>query len=376
MENTQSTPDDQEQGHPGTHQSHEAIIVESTAVPVDKQWGYVSLEEDLQEDFEELDNIREEEGSSTPFVSPFQLSDALPSVHPQPPITSSPSVSQQPASRRRFPVKSVTIVSLIVVVVASLFSTWVFAKSASPHQGGSSTAHSAARQGTTSLPRPTPTQRTQGKAPTPTPMATPSTQEGLQTDGVPSDQTLQQLGWMAAGRTQADAIQALRTAATFTDREEALVFNEPGTRTGAFFLLTTGGKARFEQNDIRVSSNVLWDTVTRRQLIQLVLHEQPVLVKFATQNQKQQQFVWVDVPFWRWRSQLDPNDQEHLRRTSGVERDPATNQPRVHHMLVLLLRVLPESQGTGAPMGGTGWLVSNYALDATSGVLPDIVSPA
>jgi hypothetical protein len=36
-------------------------------------------------------------------------------------------------------------------------------------------------------------------------------------------------------------------------------------------------------------------------------------------------------------------------------------------MIVLLLRVPPGTQGTNAPMGGTGWLVSTYALDPAGG---------
>ena len=38
----------------------------------------------------------------------------------------------------------------------------------------------------------------------------------------------------------------------------------------------------------------------------------------------------------------------------------------MHHMTVLLLRVPPTTQGADAPMGGTGWLVNVYALDATT----------
>jgi hypothetical protein len=45
-------------------------------------------------------------------------------------------------------------------------------------------------------------------------------------------------------------------------------------------------------------------------------------------------------------------------------------------MIVLLLRVTPGSQGTNAPMGGTGWLVSTYVLDPAGGSLPGIIQPA
>ena len=181
----------------------------------------------------------------------------------------------------------------------------------------------------------------------------------------------QQLGWTTAGLTLADALQAARTAATFTDREEDLVFNKAGTRTAAFFLLTPAAKNRFTQNDVRVSSNALWGNVIGQQLIQLAINEQPALVKQAAQGQNQ--FAWVDVQFNLWQSRIDP--QHPNQRIEGVENDPATNAPRTHHMVALLLHGTPGSQGINAPMGGTGWLVSNYALDPVAGTLPDIVSP-
>jgi hypothetical protein len=45
-------------------------------------------------------------------------------------------------------------------------------------------------------------------------------------------------------------------------------------------------------------------------------------------------------------------------------------------MIVLLLRVTPGTQGANAPMGGTGWLVSTYALDQAGGSLPTVIQPA
>jgi len=194
-----------------------------------------------------------------------------------------------------------------------------------------------------------------------------------QASGVPPDQLLQQLGWTTAGLSVADAIQADRTAVTFTDREEGLVFNEPATRTAAEFLLTPAGRNRFAQNDVRVNSGTLWNSVTdpARQLIQLAVNEQPTLVKQVAQGQNQ--FAWVDVQFELWQSHIDP--QNPNQRIGGLEVDPATATPRMHHMVVLLLQVAPGSLGGNAPMGGTGWLVSNYMLDPAAGTLPNIVAP-
>ena len=360
MEDTQTTPDDQQI-------PEEATIVESTAHLTDEQ-SHVSF---LDTEQEGLDNPYRIDGLSNEFAAPFQ-SDGIPVVNASPAHGQTPTPGQL-VSARQFPTKRVFLVSLVVVVLAGLFSMWVFAKPVSPSHGNASTVASRA---TSSPPRITPTQHTQGKTTMPTPVGTTTTQGSPQASWIPSDQTLQQLGWTAAGRTVADALQAERTAATFTDREETLVFNEAGTRTGAVFVLTAGGKERFAHNDVRVSNNVLWNNVTdpHVQLIQLVLYAQPTLVKFAKAGQ--QQFAWIDVSFWRWQSRIDPNDQALTRRTSGIELDPATHQLRLHHMSVLLLRVDPGSQGTGAAMGGTGWLVSNYALDPVAGALPDIVSPA
>jgi hypothetical protein len=199
---------------------------------------------------------------------------------------------------------------------------------------------------------------------TPTTVATPPQQ---QANVVPPAQLLQQLGWTTAGLSVADAIQADRTAVTFTDREEDLVFNEPGTRTAAEFLLTSAGKNRFAQNDVRVSSDALWKSVTdpARRLIQLAVGEQPTLVKQVAVGQNQ--FAWVAVQFQLWQSQIDP--QNPNQRIGGPEVDPATGTPRMHHMVILLLQVAPGSLGGNAPMGGTGWLVSNYLLDPTHGTV-------
>ena len=116
---------------------------------------------------------------------------------------------------------------------------------------------------------------------------------------------------------------------------------------------------------------MLFDRVEQQQLIQQVVNAQPRLARYQAQGQ--QQFAWVDVSFQLWQSQLD---QQTGQRVEGLEPDPATNGPRVHHMLILLLRVIPGTLGTNAPMGGTGWLVSTYALDPVGGILPAIIQPA
>jgi len=174
-------------------------------------------------------------------------------------------------------------------------------------------------------------------------------------------------GWTTAGLTMGDGIFAERTAMTFTDREMGLDFRNVGTRgqhggtfTAATFILTPGGRERFAQNDVRAVNNVLFDKVAATQLVQAAVNATPNLVQFQVQGQ--QEFAWVDVSYTLFQSKIDPNATSQ-QRAEGLEMDPVTAQPRVHHMSVLLVRVTPGTQGTNAPMGGSGWLVSDYGVD-------------
>ncbi len=331
------------------------------------------------DDFPE-DVLLEDEaaGWSAQFVVPFQQSGPMPAVNPQ---TARASTNQTGAptqgrtTPRRFPVLKVALIGSLIVLAMGFLALSVFAQPAShltpiakhPTQGPlmSHTAPTA---------RPT---RTIQNTPTPA-MATATAQATPPSDWVPSVLTLQQLGWTGAGLSTGDALEAERTAWTFTDREMSLDYRNAGTRaqhggtfTAAVFLLTPNARVRFIANDVREINNALFDRVQQQQLIQEVVNGQPRLVRFQVQGQ--QEFAWVDVSFQLWQSQLD---QQTGSRVEGLELDPATNGPRVHHMLVLLLRVAPGTQGTNAPMGGTGWLVSTYALDPAGGILPAIIQPA
>ncbi len=227
---------------------------------------------------------------------------------------------------------------------------------------------------TAPMARPT---RTVQKTPTPA-MATGTAQVTLPSDWVPSVQTLQQLGWTGVGLSTGDALEAERTAWTFTDREMSLDWRNAGTWAqhggtfaAAVFLLTPNARARFFANDVRVISNVLFDRVAQQHLIQEVVNAQPRLIQFQVQDQ--QEFAWVDVSFQLWQSQLD---QQSGQRVGGLKLDPATHGARILHMIVLLLRITPGTQGANAPMGGTGWLVSTYALNPAGGSLPTVIQPA
>lgn len=112
-------------------------------------------------------------------------------------------------------------------------------------------------------------------------------------------------------------------------------------------------------------NNVLYNKICAGKIIQQVVNAQASLVQFqivAVQGQ-QHTFAWVNVAFELLRSKIDPANGQ---RTESLETDPATGQPVLHHMTVVLVRVSLQNQGSNAPMGGTGWLVNTYALDANT----------
>jgi hypothetical protein len=331
------------------------------------------------DDFPE-DALLEDEaaGWNTQFVVPFQQSGPMPAVNPQTArahTNQAAAPAQGRATPRRFPIFKVALISTLIVLAVGFLAFSVFAQPV-PHL---TTAIKKPTQGplvthTTPTAKPT---RTVPRTTTPT-MTTVTAQATPPSDWVPSVLTLQQLGWTGAGLSTSDALEAERTAWTFTDREMSLDYRNAGTRaqhggtfTAAVFLLTPHARTRFVTNDVRAFNNVLFDRVQQQHLIQQVVNAQPHLVRFQVQSP--QQFAWVDVAFQLWQSRLD---QQTGSRVEGLELDPATHGPRVHHMLVLLLRVTPGTQGTNAPMGGTGWLVSTYALDPVGGILPAIIQPA
>jgi len=304
----------------------------------------------------------EESGS---FAGPFQRSSPLPVV-PDPSAACAARLQEQPQAHavitsdvqiarpsRRFPWLRLLVISLAVVVVlgALLVSLVQATPSTLYHPSSMTTQPSFHHTTTRGSPGPS-TVATGRPVPAPTPF-----------DWVP--QTLP-VGWLADGLTVSDALDAERTAFTFTDREMSLDFRSVGSRTqhgGTFtasmFLLTAAAKARFAQNDVRMSTNALFDSVQQRHLVQTVFNTRPTLIAFAQQDQ--QQFALISVSFQLWQVQNGP--QTGL--TAGQEIDPTTHLPRLHTLVVVLLRVAPGTQGTNAPMGGTGWLVSNYGLDMT-----------
>lgn len=325
----------------------------------------------------------DQNGQSMPFVLPFQPSTAMPPVvgshahsgnaqvtgdkkHVQPGVQVAP-------RRRSFSLLKTLLIVAVVVVTLFVGGILVFAQSATPSPPRQTAGP------THQIPRPPRTQQTPIPQATAAPTQTPS---GMDTQGtasqpmadVPSAQILDQLRWMDAGLTLGDAIAAQRTASAFVDREMSYDYRSigtpdthGGTLTSATILLTPGAKARYPKNDVRLINNTLYNKIRDGKIIQQVTSIHPTLVKFQAQQNSPNQFAWVTVSFTLVQSKVDPATG---KRTESVEMDAATGQPRVHQMSVILLRVAPDMQGPDAPMGGTGWLVNVYALDAKA--LPEI----
>jgi hypothetical protein len=330
--------------------------------------------------------------SESPFVLPFQNSAAMPTI-PQMDVqgpqraTGGPSSAPSPGSMRRsaFPLVRLLLIASVVLVTVLGASFFVFAQSAAPasptHVNGTpGSASSAPTQGPAAKNKTSPSGSS--RSATVSSSSTPSTQgnhdQGQATQGtgtgaspsVPSAQFLRKLGWTQAGLSFGDALEVLRTGTTFTDREMSYDFrnigtpaNHGGTLTGATFLLTPGGKIRFTHNDVRAINNVLYDKIRNGKIVQQVVNAQPSLVQFQiVQVQGQQhKFAWVNVAFELFQSKIDPASG---KRVESLVLNPTTGQPLVHHMVVVLVWVSPQNQGANAPMGGTGWLVDTYALDA------------
>ncbi len=327
---------------------------------------------------------------SAPFALPFQHSAALPPLAQRDAPsaqgaggTFSPSGPSAGTQRKRaVPIgKAVLLVSMVLVTLIGA-SVLVFAQAAPslgrtpmPLTPSASAAHTIKPVQAPPARTPPPAAGSSSGAVLP---AQPQQGQPGQGPGsssastIPSAAFLQQLGWTQAGLGLGDAIEALRTGATFTDREMSYDYRNigtlaahAGTLTGSTFLLTPGGLVRFARNDVRVINNVLYDKIRTYQMIQQVVNAQPALVHVQLiQVQGQPRlFAWVDVAFELFQSMRDPVTGQ---RTERLELNPATGQPALHHLVVVLVRVAPQNQGTNAPMGGTGWLVDTYALDANT----------
>lgn len=320
----------------------------------------------------------EEEEDVSAYANPFQASNTMQPVE----STSSSATRKASATTPRWPVSGTAkkrprlslplVVGLLCALMLSALAG-VRALSAPAQPTGPDTG-----RGNTSL---TPPPHAGPASPKPTVAATGGSAATPPPAGTSDNWLAAQLpfNWAQAGLTRTDAIEVERIALLFSDREMSQDYRDIGTRahhggtmTAALALLTPAAQVRFQHNDFRMASNALFDLISSTHLVRQVTNATPQLLQFTIQGQ--QGFAWVAVSFHLWIAQTDPKTG---MRTEGWEMEPGTNQPRVHQ-LVVLLASQPQagSQSTTQMLGGTSWLVSNYALDPAAGTLPPIVQPA
>jgi hypothetical protein len=337
-----------------------------------------------------LDEPDDQASQSAPFVLPFQNSTAMPTLvngNAQEAQGSQGTIPPSAPSARKTPQISLRVVKILLIVSVVLLtiigaSFFVLAQSAPSPQATQTNGTTSS----VSAPTPKPTQAPKTKlSPTKslskrtnTPPANQNQGQGTQATSspavksIPSAHLLNQIGWTQAGLSLGDAIEAIRTGTAFTEREMSYDYRNigtlavhSGTLTDSTFLLTPGGKVRFMQNDVRVINNALYTKIANGKIIQQVVNAQPSLVQFQMISLQGQayQFAWVNVAFEVFQSKIDPTSGTRLER---LERNPTTGQPVLHHLVVVMVRVPPQTQGVNAPMGGTGWLVNTYELDRSA----------
>ena len=350
---------------------------------------YTQEDDDLELHLPANDPLNAQE---TPFVLPFQSSTPIPTITPMK-TSATQRAMESPSSGGTIQKHSLRLLKFLLIGSVVFFTMigggiLLFAQSApTPKQTIQATRTTTTHPTTKSSI--TPGTSTQKKTTATSPMGHPSpaphpsqgTQNQGQTtpsanittlDAVPSAQRLSDLGWTQAGLSAGDAIEALRTATTFTDREMSYDYraigtlaHHSGTLTGALFLLTSGGQVRFAQNDVRVINNTLYEKIAQGQIIRQVVNAQAALVQLQgiTVQGQVHLCAWITVSFSLFQSKLDPASG---KRIDGLLANATTGQPNRYQMAVVLVWVTPQHQGPDAPMGGTGWLVNTYALDATS----------
>ncbi|WP_126554874.1 hypothetical protein [Dictyobacter kobayashii] len=367
--------------------------------PENNQSLFYTQEDDLDLHIPLIDEQEDQMDQSSPFVLPFQNSAAMPTIatmnaQGQGPIGTPPPIATLTGTKRwgSFQLLKFLLIGSVVLITIVGASLIVFAQSAtSPNTTQIHSTHTPGTIGTSHVTTSKPTQGPPAKTQTPATQSSPQattapTRQGQGMQGsdsspagnIPSTQLLDQIGWTQAGLTLGDAFEAIRTGSTFTDREMSYDYrnigtptNHSGTLTGAMFLLTPGGQVRFIHNDVRMINNALYDKVHAGKIIQQVVNAQPSLVQFQIVEVQGQQhkFAWINVAFELLQSKIDPASGKRVER---IQVDPATGQPILNHMAVVLVRISPQTQGANAPMGGTGWLVDTYELDTNT--LPAIAT--
>lgn len=200
-------------------------------------------------------------------------------------------------------------------------------------------------------PTPKPGSTRAKSSPTPTkPKPSPTAVSTPVATAIPGAQTLPP-AWSASGRGTTDMLEALTVAETFTQRYETIDFRSPGTLSASRFIMTRAANIRFSANDQR-NTDQFAEQIQQEHLLQDAFITGAQLV--AAQELNGNFFAWVTVSY-----QLSVQQNQ----------EPAlTMQNR--QMTVLLVAVPFDTPAGAPPMGGIGWLVSNYSSGAALPAIP------
>jgi hypothetical protein len=257
------------------------------------------------------------------------------------PVTARPkSLTTSPRWRNLFSLRSI----LVLVTLFAVAGGVAFAKGLSVPMMNNRPVAQQTPQAAKPTPKPKPTKAKPSPVPTaPKPSPTPTVASTPVAMALPP-------AWTASGRGTTDALEARTVAETFTQRYETIDFRSLGTLSAARFIMTRAANIRFSANDQR-NTDQFAEQIQQEHLVQAAFITGAQLV--AAQAQNGNFFAWVTVSY-----------QLAMQQGQG----PAlTMQNR--QMTILLVAVPFDTPQGAPPMGGIGWLVSNYSAGT---VLPPI----
>ncbi len=180
--------------------------------------------------------------------------------------------------------------------------------------------------------------------PTPAPTSVPPANPGPTLQNLPPE-------WAASNRQVTDAMEAMAVAETFTQRYETIDFRSPATLNSSRFVLTAAANDRFVASDKR-GGEAFATQMQQQQLVQTATVTGTQIVK--AQSSDGQFFAWIRVTY-------------QLATQKGQGNVSISD---VLPMNVLLVAVPFATPQNAPPMGGIGWLVSDFKHGSSLPVIP------
>ncbi len=262
------------------------------------------------------------------------------------PVATRPkTLTTSPRWRNLFSLRSI----LVLVALFAVAGGVAFAKGLTMPMMNNRPVAQQTQQVVKPTPKPKPTRAKPSPVPTtPKPSPTPASTPAV--TALPGAQALP-AAWTASGRGMTDALEARTVAETFTQRYETIDFRSLGTLSAARFIMTRAANIRFSANDQR-NTDQFAEQIQQEHLVQAAFITGAQLV--AAQAQNGNFFAWVTVSY-----------QLAMQQGQG----PAlTMQNR--QMTILLIAVPFDTPQGAPPMGGIGWLVSNYSAGTALPAIP------